>query len=179
MTSDKILILDFGSQYTQLITRRIRELKIYSEIHPFNYPLKKIKDFNPKGIILSGGPSSVYEKGAPKVGKEIFELGIPVLGICYGMQIMTRALGGKVLNAKCHEYGNANVKIKSFGGLFKGLKKSAIQVWASHADRVTKMPTGFKQAPIVNFPQPKALSKNYLAFSFIRKLPIPNTEQKY
>jgi GMP synthase (glutamine-hydrolysing) len=143
MISDKILILDFGSQYTQLIARRIRELKVYCQIHPFNYPLKKIKRFKPKGIILSGGPSSVYSKGAPKISKEIFGLDIPVLGICYGMQIMTHKLGGKVLYSRRHEYGRAKINIKTAGKLFKGVKKS-LTVWASHADKVTKIPKGFK-----------------------------------
>ena len=94
--SEKVLILDFGSQYTQLIARRVREAKVYCEIHPFNSGLESVKAFNPKGIILSGGPSSVYGKGAPMIGKEIFDLGVPVLGICYGMQLTARLLGGKV-----------------------------------------------------------------------------------
>ena len=102
---DKILILDFGSQFTQLIARRIRENKVYSEIHPFNVSMDFIKNFNAKGIILSGGPSSVYEKDAPKINKELFEIGIPILGICYGMQLIVHSLGGKVERAKKREYG--------------------------------------------------------------------------
>lgn len=146
MTQNKILILDFGSQYTQLIARRIRELKVYSEIHPFDFPLSEIKKFNPKAIILSGGPSSVYAKNSPKITAEIFNLNTPVLGICYGMQIMTCNMGGRVLQSKKHEYGRAELEIKKFDGLFKGFGKHPVfEVWASHADKVTKIPDGFTQ----------------------------------
>src|SRR5208337_5555558 len=96
---DKILVLDFGSQYTQLIARRIREGKVYSEIFPFNASLEKIRSFNPKGIVLSGGPSSVYDSGSPVPDLEVFRLGVPVLGVCYGMQLMAHCLRGKVARA--------------------------------------------------------------------------------
>ena len=115
---DKILILDFGSQYTQLIARRIRELSVYSVIEPYNISLEKIKEYNPKGIILSGGPNSVYEEHAPKVKKGIFSLGIPVLGICYGMQLIMKTLGGEVKASDEREYGKAVMKIDSHKTIF-------------------------------------------------------------
>ena len=143
--TENILILDFGSQYTQLIARRIRENKVYCEIHPFNMPLSKIKAMNPKGIILSGGPSSVYDKGAPIISKNIFKLDIPILGICYGMQIMTKLLGGFVLSSAKREYGSAKIKIKDNKTLFHGfVKKKEHEVWMSHGDKVEALPPGFQ-----------------------------------
>ena len=120
--TEKILVLDFGSQYTQLIARRVREQKVYSEILPYNVTIERIKEFAPKGIILSGGPSSVYDKNAPLPDKEIFELGIPVLGICYGMQLMAFCLGGKVAKAAKREYGRAELMIDDDSDLLKGIK---------------------------------------------------------
>src|SRR5512141_1942088 len=113
MTTHKqlVLILDFGSQYTQLIARRVREHKVYSEIHPFNLPLEKIRAMRPTAIILSGGPSSVYDQGAPRVSAELFSLGLPILGICYGVQLSSLLLGGKVEPATNREYGRATVKL--------------------------------------------------------------------
>ncbi|MDP2168230.1 MAG: glutamine-hydrolyzing GMP synthase [Thermodesulfovibrionales bacterium] len=143
MLKEKILVLDFGSQYTQLIARRIRECKVYSEIMPYNVPLKNIKEFEPKGIVLSGGPSSVYDKGAPLLDPEVFELGVPVLGICYGMQLMAHMLGGKVAKARMREYGRAGLAIDAENSLFKGIKKS-LTVWMSHGDRIEKSPKGFE-----------------------------------
>lgn len=147
----KILILDFGSQYTQLIARRVREQKVYCEIHPFNIGLDKIRGFEPKGIILSGGPSSVYDKDAPLISKEVFELDIPILGICYGMQLTAHLLGGKVEKSSHREYGSAELAIDGFSDIFKGLtpysaisNQQSITVWMSHGDRVKKMPKGFK-----------------------------------
>lgn len=121
--TDKVLILDFGSQFTQLITRRIRELNVYSEIHPFYASIDFIKSFNPKAIILSGGPSSVYEKDAPKVDKKLFELGIPILGICYGMHIIVHSMGGKVESAQRREYGKAEIEIIYHESIFKSFEK--------------------------------------------------------
>ena len=143
MHEEKILVLDFGSQYTQLIARRIRENKVYSEIFPFNTPLEKIKDFNPKGIILSGGPSSVYDKDAPMIGEKTFELGIPVLGICYGMQLMAHLFGGKVAKATKREYGKAELIIDEKMNIFDGIPKKTF-VWMSHGDRIEHYPTGFR-----------------------------------
>jgi len=141
---DKILILDFGSQYTQLIARRIREQSVYCEIHPFNYDLKKIKEFNPKGIILSGGPSSVYDENAPQVPQELFNFGIPTLGICYGMQLMSQSLGGKVEHSSKREYGRAFIDISQNSGLFEGFDSAdKLNVWMSHGDKVTEIPEGF------------------------------------
>ncbi len=143
---EKILVLDFGSQYTQLIARRVRENKVYSEILPFNVSLDTIKDFQPKGIILSGGPSRVTAKGAPVPDRGIYELGIPILGICYGMQLMAHCLGGKVARAAKREYGRAEVKVDDFTDLFKGLaSKKHNVVWMSHGDRIEKRPNGFKR----------------------------------
>jgi len=143
MDYDKILILDFGSQYTQLIARRIREFKVYSEIFPYNKPISNIKDFHPKGIILSGGPSSVYDKDAPKISKEIFEIGVPILGICYGIQLITFIFGGNVHSSEKREYGFAQIEIKNVSKLFEGLQNS-FQVWMSHGDKIDKLPNGFE-----------------------------------
>jgi GMP synthase (glutamine-hydrolysing) len=140
--TDKILILDFGSQYTQLIARRVRENMVYSEIFPFNATLDKIRAFGPKGIILSGGPSSVYDKNAPICDLGIFKLGIPVLGICYGMQLMAHTLGGQVSRAAKREYGRAMLSVDDEAGLFRGLT-DCTKVWMSHGDRIEKMPEGF------------------------------------
>ncbi len=143
--SEKILILDFGSQTTQLIARRIREQKVYCEIHPYTLPLASIKEMCPKGIVLSGGPASVYDDDAPLSDQGIFELGIPVLGICYGAQLMTQQLGGKVERAQKREFGKAELEILYTGGLFAGLEEetSRYQVWMSHGDRIEKLPPGF------------------------------------
>lgn len=147
MNHEKILILDFGSQYNQLIARRIREANVYCELRPFNISIEDIKLFNPKGIILSGGPESVYVDGAPRIDKEIFELGIPVLGICYGMQLMTVTLGGEVIRADKQEFGKAVVDIEGSykeHNLFKNLPlEKGWQVWMSHGDSVKSIPENF------------------------------------
>jgi GMP synthase (glutamine-hydrolysing) len=141
---EKILVLDFGSQYTQLIARRVRENKVYSEILPFNASIEQIKAFAPKGIILSGGPSRVNAKDAPFPDKEVFDLGVPVLGICYGMQLMAHCLGGKVGRAVKREYGRAELLIDDSSDLFKGLSsKRHNVVWMSHGDKIQKYPQGF------------------------------------
>ncbi|GAB4380416.1 MAG: glutamine-hydrolyzing GMP synthase [Calditrichia bacterium] len=141
---EKVLILDFGSQYTQLIARKIRELAVFSEIHPFNYPLSRIRaDGNIRAIILSGGPSSVYQEHAPRCSPEIFDLGIPVLGICYGLQLIAYLLGGEVDRAARREYGRAELTFDKDEALFDGLQ-SPTTVWLSHGDHLTKTPPGFK-----------------------------------
>jgi len=139
---NKALILDFGSQYTQLIARKVRELGVYSEIHPFNVPLKKIKDLDPGVIILSGGPKSVYEAESPHPDPGIFMLGIPILGICYGLQLIAHHLGGRVDRSPEREYGFASLHIIDRSGLLAGLKEKT-QVWMSHGDRLEAVPEGF------------------------------------
>jgi len=138
-----ILILDFGSQYTQLIARRIREAGVYSEIQPFNFPVDEIAKIKPKGIILSGGPASVYENGSPLVDVKLFQLGIPVLGICYGLQLIAYKLGGEVDRFAKREYGKAILKIEKDDDLFYDLN-SEITVWMSHGDALVKAPPGFE-----------------------------------
>lgn len=139
---DGIAILDFGSQYSQLIARRIREISTYSELLPFNTTAAELKRLNPCGIILSGGPSSVYEKHAPKSDPEIWKLGIPVLGVCYGMQLMAHELGGKVEPSEVREYGRATLTVVHHGRLYAGLDAS-VESWMSHGDSVTTLPPGF------------------------------------
>jgi len=141
---DTVLILDFGGQYTQLIARRVREQKVYSEIHPFNVPVARIRELAPKGIILSGGPASAYDEGAPRVDPALYELGIPVLGICYGVQLTSLLLGGRVVAADHKEYGRASLRITHPGELFHGFQVGEeIPVWMSHGDRVEALPDGF------------------------------------
>ena len=143
-----ILVLDFGSQYTQLIARRLRELSVYSEIIPFSTPIETLREKNPVGIILSGGPKSVSEAGAPKCAPEIFDLGTPVLGICYGMQLMTDELGGEVRRSGQREFGHAQVRVIGNGSppkLFSQVP-SDLRVWASHGDDVSAVPPGFTVA---------------------------------
>ena len=136
-----VLIIDFGSQVTQLIARRVREMGVFCEVKNHDISLAEIKKFSPQAIILSGGPSSVYEKGAPTIDKKIFELGLPILGICYGQQLICHLLGGKVGKAANREFGRAEIKI-SPSKFFAALKKK--QVWMSHGDKVEKIPNGFK-----------------------------------
>lgn len=138
-----ILILDFGSQYTQLIARRIRELGVYSEISPFSRKIPPIKDNNILGIILSGGPFSIYSKNAPLISNEIFDLGIPVLGICYGLQLLIYLSGGKVVAAQEREYGASRLMLLEDSSLFKGMTNKSI-VWMSHGDKVIKLTPEFK-----------------------------------
>jgi GMP synthase (glutamine-hydrolysing) len=138
-----LLVLDFGSQYTQLIARRVRELGVYSEIHPFHYSIEQIKQFQPVGIILSGGPMSVYEQDAPKPDPRMFDLGIPILGICYGLQLFADRFGGKVNSAARREYGKADLLIDSHSDLFIGLDEST-SVWMSHGDALSQLPEGFE-----------------------------------
>lgn len=140
--SEMIVVLDFGGQYNQLIARRIRDLGVYSELLPHHISLEKIKELNPKGIIFSGGPNSVYQEGSPRCDERIFDLGIPILGICYGMQLMTHHFKGKVEKANLREYGKATVELKETSLLFDGLKPEQV-VWMSHGDLVIEPPEGF------------------------------------
>ena len=143
-TKDVILVLDFGSQYTQLIARRIRESKVFSRIVPFNISPEQIKEIGPKGIILSGGPMSVYDPDAPQPDKGIFTMGIPVLGVCYGMQVITKMLGGKVNKCKDREYGRAELFVDSNRDLFVNLPTN-LTCWMSHGDEIIQVPPGFER----------------------------------
>ena len=143
-SKELILILDFGGQYNQLIARRVRECNVYSEVVPYDISLEKIKEKNPKGIIFTGGPASVYGEDSPKCADGIFELGIPVLGICYGMQLMSHTLGGKVTSATTREYGETNVNIDNTSSLFQGFENQNIFLM-SHTDYVEAVPEGFKK----------------------------------
>ena len=160
MSRQIILILDFGSQYTQLIARRVRENKVFSKIIPFNTPAKEIAAMNPKGLILSGGPASVVEKKSPYPDAGIFKLGVPVLGICYGMQVICEMLGGKVKHSREREYGKVELFIDDNRDIFSRLPGN-FTCWASHGDFVTKMPTGFhttahtSSTPIAAIANPK------------------------
>lgn len=139
---EKILVLDFGSQYTQLIARRVRELSVYCEILPCTATLDEIKAFRPKGIILSGSPFSVHQRTAPKLAKGFLDIGKPILGICYGMQLLTKTLGGRVSRSKKREYGHAMLDVDDKGDIFRGLKVRE-KVWMSHGDRIESLPDGF------------------------------------
>jgi GMP synthase (glutamine-hydrolysing) len=139
-----ILILDFGSQYTQLIARRVREAHVYCEIHPYNLTIEKIRDMHPRGIILSGGPASLYEVGAPDIQPEVLDLGCPVLGICYGMYVIAEHLGAHSNGARAREYGPARLVISGSDPLFEGIEEREQQVWMSHGDRVERIPAALE-----------------------------------
>jgi GMP synthase (glutamine-hydrolysing) len=141
--TQSIVVLDFGAQYSQLIARRVREQNVFSAVLPCNSKIEDIKKYSPVGIILSGGPSSVYDHDAPPADPRIFELGLPVLGICYGLQFMAHTLGGKVRAAERREYGHAQVELLDDSELFKGLPRS-LEVWMSHGDEALELPAGFK-----------------------------------
>src|SRR5512139_2312028 len=138
-----ILILDFGSQYTQLIARRVREAHVYCEIHPYSVPLDTIKAKAPEGIILSGGPASVYEADAPLPSRDVLGLGVPVLGICYGMGVLTLFGGGQVGRAPRREYGPADLVVDDPTDLFAGFDHGAVPVWMSHGDKMDALPAGW------------------------------------
>jgi len=163
-----VVVLDFGGQYNQLIARRIRDLGVYSELLPFNTPIDKIRELAPKGIVFSGGPLSVYEENAPKVDPAVYELGLPILGICYGMQLMAEQLNGKVSRADKREYGKAMVDFEDICLLSDGLEKRQ-QCWMSHGDMVTALPEGFvvtartEHAPIAGMAHRE---KNFFAVQF-------------
>jgi len=141
--SEVVIILDFGAQYTQLIARRVRELGVYCEIHPFNISPEVVQKLKPLGIILSGGPSSVYDQNAPKPASRIFELGVPILGICYGLQLIAEQLGGEVNASLRREYGSANLQIDRNDDIFLGVSATT-KVWMSHGDSLSKLPPGFE-----------------------------------
>ncbi|MEX1274913.1 MAG: glutamine-hydrolyzing GMP synthase [Bacteroidota bacterium] len=159
-TTERILVLDFGGQYTQLIARRVRELGVYSEIHPYNASIETIRSLNPSGIILSGSPFSVYDANAPKSTPQIFDLGVPIMGICYGLQLIADQLGGKVDTSAKKEFGKALLQVDKGDDLLAGLNGSTT-VWMSHGDKLTKLPDGFEpiahtsNAPICAIRHPK------------------------
>lgn len=143
MERELVIVLDFGGQYNQLIARRVRECNVYCEVHPYSLSLEKIKEMNPKGIIFTGGPNSVYGEDSPRCSKEIFELGIPILGICYGSQLMSYVLGGSVKTAPVSEYGKTEVDVDNSSVLFDGVSDKTI-CWMSHTDYIEKAPADFK-----------------------------------
>ncbi|OXM13986.1 glutamine-hydrolyzing GMP synthase [Paenibacillus herberti] len=166
--NEMIVVLDFGGQYNQLIARRIRDLGVYSELLPYNTPASKLRELAPKGIVFSGGPASVYEENSPMVDPEIFELGLPIFGICYGMQLMSHQLKGKVQRAGKREYGRADVTFLEGADLALGLQNTQT-VWMSHTDLVVEMPEGFRldagteHAPIAAMSHPE---KKFYAVQF-------------
>lgn len=143
MDREMIVVLDFGGQYNQLIARRVRECNVYCEVHPYNMPLDRLKDMRPKGIIFTGGPNSVYAEDSPLCGKEVFELGVPVLGICYGSQLMAHLLGGKVATAPVSEYGRTEVEVDNGAAIFSGVSSKTV-CWMSHTDYIEQAPEDFK-----------------------------------
>ena len=140
---ERIVIINFGAQYNQLIARRVRENHVYCEVYPYHKAVAKIKELQPQGIIFTGGPGSVYEDNAPKIEEEVFHLGIPVLGLCYGMQFMAQTLGGEVKHADMREFGKTEIDVNTASPLFKGLQEKEI-VWMSHQDYVASIPEGFE-----------------------------------
>ena len=142
MKKELILVLDFGGQYNQLIARRVRECNVYCEVHPYNLSIEKIREMNPKGIIFTGGPNSVYGENSPLCDKEIFNIGIPVLGICYGSQLMAYLLGGSVATAPVSEYGKTEVSVDAKSKIFEGVQDKTI-CWMSHTDYIEKAPEDF------------------------------------
>ena len=168
MNKELILVLDFGGQYNQLIARRVRECNVYCEVHPYNMSLDKIKEMNPKGIIFTGGPNSVYGEDSPLCDKAIFELGIPVLGICYGSQLMSHILGGKVATAPVSEYGKTEVDVDVNSKIFKGVSTKTI-CWMSHTDYIEKAPEGFTitaHTPVCPVAAMECEEKNLYAVQF-------------
>ena len=168
MNKELVLVLDFGGQYNQLIARRVRECNVYCEVHPYNLSVEKIKEMNPKGIIFTGGPNSVYGENSPLCDKEIFELGIPVLGICYGSQLMSHVLGGSVATAPVSEYGKTEVAVDVDSKLFEGVNSSTI-CWMSHTDYIERAPEGFKiigHTPVCPVAAMEFADKNLYAVQF-------------
>ena len=168
MNKELVLVIDFGGQYNQLIARRVRECNVYCEVHPYNITLDKIKEMNPKGIIFTGGPNSVYGEDSPLCEREIFELGIPVLGICYGSQLMAHMLGGKVATAPVSEYGKTEVEVDVTSKLFEGVQDKTI-CWMSHTDYIENAPSNFKvigHTPVCPVAAMECAEKNLYAVQF-------------
>ncbi len=168
MNKEMIIVLDFGGQYNQLIARRVRECNVYCEVHPYSMSLDKIKEMNPKGIIFTGGPNSVYLEESPRCEKEIFDLGIPVLGICYGSQLMSHLLGGSVATAPVSEYGHTEVDVDTTSKLFEGVSAKTV-CWMSHTDYIETAPADFKitaHTPVCPVAAMENESKNLYAVQF-------------
>ncbi|NFH81020.1 glutamine-hydrolyzing GMP synthase [Clostridium botulinum] len=168
MKRDLVLVIDFGGQYNQLIARRVRECNVYCEVHPYNLSVDEIKQMNPKGIIFTGGPNSVYGENSPLCDKAIFELGVPIFGICYGSQLMSHMLGGKVATAPVSEYGKTKVNVNIESKLFEGVSSSTI-CWMSHTDYIEKAPEGFKvigKTPVCPVAAMECEDKNLYAVQF-------------
>ena len=168
MKKELILVIDFGGQYNQLIARRVRECNVYCEVHPYTLSVDEIKEMNPKGIIFTGGPNSVYGEDSPLCDKELFEAGIPILGICYGSQLMSHILGGKVATAPVSEYGKTKVDVVVESKIFKGVSSSTI-CWMSHTDYIEKAPGGFKivaNTPVCPVAGMECEEKNLYAVQF-------------
>ncbi len=174
-----VVILDFGSQYTQLIARRIRELSVYCEILPCTAPLSALVEKEPAAIVLSGGPSSVYDEGAPTMDPKVLELGVPVLGICYGMQLVAHVGGGRVERADHREYGPAKVKVERAEGIFSRLTTGAeLDVWMSHGDRIEALPPGFERvAESANSPFCAAQNRDKRIFGLQFHPEVAHTKQ--
>ncbi len=168
MKKELILVIDFGGQYNQLIARRVRECNVYCEVHPYTLSVDKIKEMNPKGIIFTGGPNSVYGEDSPLCDKALFEIGIPILGICYGSQLMSHMLGGKVATAPVSEYGKTKVDVSVDSKIFKGVSESTI-CWMSHTDYIEKAPEGFTitaTTPVCPVAGMECVEKNLYAVQF-------------
>ena len=168
MKKELILVIDFGGQYNQLIARRVRECNVYCEVHPYTLSVDKIKEMNPKGIIFTGGPNSVYGEDSPLCDKALFEIGVPILGICYGSQLMAHLLGGKVSTAPVSEYGKTKVDVNIDSKIFKGVSQSTI-CWMSHTDYIEKAPEGFKitaNTPVCPVAGMECVEKNLYAVQF-------------
>ncbi len=168
MKKELILVIDFGGQYNQLIARRVRECNVYCEVHPYTLSVDKIKEMNPKGIIFTGGPNSVYGEDSPLCDKSLFEIGVPILGICYGSQLMAHLLGGKVSTAPVSEYGKTKVDVNVDSKIFKDVSQSTI-CWMSHTDYIEKAPEGFKitaTTPVCPVAGMECVEKNLYAVQF-------------
>lgn len=180
MDQEKVIVIDFGGQYNQLVARRVRECNVYCEIYSYKIDIEKIKEMNPKGIILTGGPNSCYEENSPSYQKELFELGIPVLGICYGAQLMMHKLGGKVITPEVGEYGKTEITYSANGVMFKDLPSESV-CWMSHFDRIAEAAPGFEvvahtaDCPIA---ATQNVEKNYMQYSSIRRYFTPRTEHR-
>ena len=168
MKKEMIIVLDFGGQYNQLIARRVRECSVYCEVHPYTMDLEKIKAMEPKGIIFTGGPNSVYGEDSPHCSRELYELGIPILGICYGSQLMAHMLGGKVETAPVSEYGRTEVSVENDSVLFGDVSPKTV-CWMSHTDYISQAPEGFRvtaSTPVCPVAAMECPEKNFYAVQF-------------